>query len=120
MVKETPFAHILGMAFEEVAKTHGFKYPAHGAVAWGFTGAVYLGHILCGYPIEGLRRAQYEARTKYGPVILDCKWYDALKRVCLCDNGPTFVMLPAASGDFVKTELTEELFIEMLDFCRDG
>ena len=114
------FSSVLEHAFSTVASEHGQQYPEGGARAWGITGASYLGFALCGLPQEKLRSTQYSTRDQFGPIILDCKWYDTLKGLCL--NGQKYVdtLLPGPDGTLCPCSVTEQLFLEMIDFCREG
>lgn len=114
------FARILGQAFNDTASEHGQHYPAGGADAWGQAGAAYLAFALCGLPTACLRKLQYDARDKYGPVILDCKWYDGLVSKCLDGADSVKAYLPAPDRQLCLCEISRELFLEMLDFCREG
>lgn len=114
------FSDLLGDAFQTVANRHGQYYPEGGAMSWGLTGASYLGFALCGLPSTELRATQYRTREQFGPVILDCKWYDALKAKCLNGEKEVDVMLPGPNDTLCRCTVTQELFLEMLDFCREG
>lgn len=98
-----PFTEILAQAFDQVAKDNGTPYPEGGALAWAQAGQAYLSFAQDGLPSSKLRELQYRARDTFGPVILDCKWYDRLKALCL-------------EGQ----DVSEALFLEMLDFLREG
>lgn len=119
-VKPTEFRVILEHALDAQARAHGLSYPQGGAASWGLAGAAYLAFALCGLPSARLRSIQYQARDEYGPVILDCKWYDALKQECLNGGETIDTLLPAPDGTMQKCRVTASLFLEMLDFCREG
>ena len=110
------FEHALNMA----ASVHNQHYAEGGAAAWGLTGASYLGFALCGFPQSELRRVQYHTRDNYGSVILDCKWYDMLKSECLNGQKALETLLPGPEETLCECSVTEDLFLEMLDFCREG
>ena len=114
------FSSLLELAFDNVASGHGQHYQEGGARAWATTGASYLGFALCGFPVTELRRIQYRTRQEFGPVILDCKWYDTLKELCLEGHDTVDALLPGADGTFCRCSVSAELFLEMLDFCREG
>ena len=114
------FSNVLGKAFHKVASLHGQDYRDGAARAWGETGAAYLGFAQCGLPSSQLRTIQYSTREKYGPVLLDCKWYDQLKSECLDCKKSIDTFLPGPNGTICQCTVTEELFLEMLDFCREG
>lgn len=116
----TEFSEILGKAFEEVAAEHGLSYNAGGALAWGRTGAAYLSYALCALPAPSLRSLQYAARELTGPVLLDCKWYDHLTSLCFGHKDEVDAMIPTANGGFSVQAVSKSLFLEMLDFCREG
>lgn len=115
-----PFRDILEQAFQEEADAHNLSYPDRGAASWADVGAAYLGFALCGLPATHLRKLQYDARTHYGPVILDCKWYDHLTQVCLDGLQSLPTLLPGPDDTLVECHVDKELFLEMLDFCREG
>ena len=119
-MEQKTFSLILEHALTAVASEHQQQYTRGGAQAWAKTGASYLAFALCGLPQTELRRIQYETREQYGPVILDCKWYDQLKTECLNQNSSACVMLPGPDGTLCQCTLTQDLFLEMLDFCREG
>jgi len=117
---ETRFCKVLEQAFGKAALEHGRQYPDGGAAAWGMVGASYLGFALCGLGSSCLRQLQYSAREQFGPIILDCKWYDSLKAECLGHDGTADTLLPGPDGTLCQCRVTAELFLEMLDFCREG
>lgn len=119
-MKQELFSSILEKAFGVAASEHGWHYPEGGARAWGITGASYLGFAVCGLPLSELRRIQYLTREQYGAVILDCKWYDMLKAMCLDGRESVETLLPGPDGNPCQCQVTGELFLEMLDFCREG
>lgn len=119
MVKNQ-FSWVLEQALNRVASDHGQQYREGGASAWGVTGASYLGFALCGLPATQLRSIQYDTRLLFGPIILDCKWYDTLKAECLNGQKTIDTLLPGLDGNLCPCSVTEELFLEMLDFCREG
>lgn len=114
------FSLQLGCALNKAAAEHGLQYREGASQAWGLTGASYLGFALCGLPSKELRAIQYRTREQFGPIILDCKWYDSLKKECLKENKTIEAMLPGPDGSLCRCPVTEELFLEMLDFCREG
>jgi hypothetical protein len=114
------FTTVLADAFRDAAAEHGQSYPEGGELAWGAVGAAYLGFALCGLQSTVLRRLQYDARQESGPVILDCKWYDALEARCLEGKKSVQVFLPGPDNTACLSTVTRDLFLEMLDFCREG
>jgi hypothetical protein len=119
-MEQESFSYILERAFDKAASDHGFRYREGAARAWALTGASYLGFALCGLSQQELRHIQYHTRDTYGPIILDCKWYDWLKAECLNGQKEKECMLPGPEEAPCKANVTEELFLEMLDFCREG
>lgn len=119
MEQET-FSTLLGRALDRVASEHGQHYPEGGAKAWGVVGASYLGFALYGLTSVQLRSIQYRTRQDFGPVILDCKWYDRLKAECLDNRESADVLIPGPDEKQCRCSVTEQLFLEMLDFCREG
>lgn len=117
---QKPFSIVLGHAFDAMAISHGQEYREGGAAAWGMTGASYLGFALCGLPVTQLRNIQYRTREQFGPVILDCKWYDQLKAECLNGQESVEALLPGPDDTLRQCLVTRDLFLEMLDFCREG
>ena len=116
----TEFSVILGNAFRTVAAEHGLSYPEGGASAWGRTGAAYLAYSLCGMPASTLRSLQYESRDTAGPVLMDCKWYDRMTDLCLGGQESTVAAIPHPEYGIKETTVSKSLFLEMLDFCREG
>jgi len=119
-MQQEEFSHILENAFREVAAEHGQYYADGAARSWAQVGASYLGFALCGLPSTELRKVQYLTREEFGPVILNCKWYDRLKTVCMEENNILQTLLPGPQGTLCLCSVTENLFLEMLDFCREG
>lgn len=116
----TEYTHILEKAFREVAAEHGRYYADGAARSWAQVGASYLGFALCGLHSTELRRVQYLTREQYGPIILSCKWYDRLKAACMEGNDNVLALLPGPDGTLCRCTVSEDLFLEMLDFCREG
>ena len=114
------FSTVLQQAFSKAAAEHGRTYPDGAARAWGAVGASYLGFALCGLSSSELRSIQYSAREQFGPVILDCKWYDSLKEECLNGQDEADALLPGPDGSLCQCRVSAHLFLEMLDFCREG
>ena len=119
-MEQESFSYILEQAFEKAASDHGLPYQEGAAHAWAQTGASYLGFALCGLSQPELRQIQYQTRESFGPVILDCKWYDWLKDQCMGGRLELECLLPGAQGNLCQSTVTQELFLEMLDFCREG
>lgn len=119
-MQQEEFSLILEKAFREAAAEHGQNYAEGAARSWAEVGAAYLGFTLCGLPSTELRRVQYITKEQYGPVILNCKWYDSLKEICLEGNNAIETLLPGPDGTLCQCSVTEDLFLEMLDFCREG
>ena len=116
----TEFSVILANAFQTVASEHGLSYKKGGALAWGQTGAAYLSFALCGLSASTLRELQYYARHITGPVLLDCKWYDHLIGLCLNGQDEITALIPVPEGEVASKPVSKALFLEMLDFCREG
>ena len=114
------FSSVLEQAFSDVASAHGRAYPDGAAAAWAGVGASYLGFALCGLSSSQLRNVQYSARQQFGDVILDCKWYDTLKAACLNGDDYADALLPGPDGSLCRCRVSADLFLEMLDFCREG
>ena len=114
------FSSVLEQAFNNAASKHGQTYSEGAARAWGNVGASYLGFALCGLSSSQLRALKYSTREHFGPIILDCKWYDGLKAECLNENGLADALLPGPDGALCNCSVDEQLFLEMLDFCREG
>lgn len=119
-MQQEEFSHILEKAFREVATEHGQCYADDAARSWAEVGSSYLGFALCGLPSNELRKVQYLTKERYGPVILNCKWYDSLKAICLDRKESLQTLLPGRGGTLCLCSVTEDLFLEMLDFCREG
>lgn len=116
----TEFSIILGNAFRTVAAEHGLTYPDGGASSWGRTAAAYLAYALCGLPASTLRSLQYESRQTAGAVLLDCKWYDRLSDLCLGGQESIIAAIPHPEYGIKEMTVSRSLFLEMLDFCREG
>ena len=114
------FSAILAHALQEAAQAHGFHYTPEAAAAWAATGASYIGFVLCGLPATQLRSIQYSTKEEYGPVIMDCKWYDLMKQLCLEQGETVTAIVPAGENRPAKAVITGELLVEALDFCREG
>lgn len=114
------FSSVLEHAFSKAASAHGLSYREGAARSWGLVGASYLGFALCGLSSTQLRSVQYQARQQAGPVILDCKWYDELAYECLDGKESATALLPGPDGTLCTCTVKRELFLEMLDFCREG
>lgn len=119
-MRQGEFSLILEKAFREVAAENGGYYADGAARSWAQVGTYYLGFALCGLPSAELRRVQYLTKEQYGPIILSCKWYDRLKAVCLKGNENVQTLLPGPDGTLYPCTVSEDLFLEMLDFCREG
>lgn len=115
----TEFSSILESAFEKIATEHGFSYKEGGAKAWGDAGAAYISFALGLLPSSVVRNLQYTARNTTGPVLLDCKWYDRLTELCFDSDQVITVCIPSSQGSTIQS-VSRNLFIEMLDFCREG
>jgi len=117
---QKPFSSVLGQALCRAALEHNQHYIDGGAAAWGMVGASYLGFALCGLSSTQLRQVQYSAREQFGPVILECKWYDSIIEECLNGQDSAHVLLPGPDGSACECRVSVDLFLEMLDFCREG
>ena len=115
-----PFSEILTYALERAALYHGFAYAPGAASAWGLTGASYIGYVLCEFSTTRLRTIQYNTKEKYGSIILDCKWYDLIKQICLNRDETITALVPSKEDNLDEVVITKELLIEALDFCREG
>ena len=116
----TDFVHTLGKAFDTVAAEHGLSYREGGAMAWGRVGAAYLSFAIGKMPAANLRSLQYAAQELTGPVLLDCKWYDRLTELCMDGPEVTTAGIPLPDGGLSLQDISRQLFLEMLDFCREG
>lgn len=118
--KMTDFSTILADALELVAAEHGLSYPPGGAQAWGRTGAAYVSYALATFSAPALRSLQTASRELYGQVLLDCKWYDRMVGLCLGGQEQTTAVIPAGQDAASLQVVTKSLFLEMLDFLREG
>lgn len=117
------FESVMADALVKTAKCHGVCYGIDDAQAWSRTGAMYLSYVLAGTPLGHIRQAQFFARDNYGPIVLECKWYDQMVAHVIGGQTSVVIDIPAIQDDAeirTKVELTKELFLEMLDFCREG
>ena len=119
-MEQTGFSQILEHAFIQAARKHGMHYPQGGAHAWAEAGTAYLRLALCGLGQSEVRRLHRQARDLYGNVILDCRWYDELKDSCMDGKDSVQALLPDNEGTLCRQTITSGLFLEMLDFCREG
>lgn len=119
-MKQVTFSNLLAHSLADIASANGHVYREGAAQAWADVGAAYLGHVLCGLPVTELRKVQYNTRETYGAVILDCRWYDRLKESCLNNGKSSQVLLPGPDNSLNECTLSDDLFLEMLDFCREG
>ncbi len=119
-VRMDDFSLVLGRALLTAAAENGAACSADGCMAWGRTGAMYLAHVLCGLPVSTLRQQQYATREEYGPIVMDCRWYDRMCDICLDGGGGCTVRLTGPDGHLHDCLLARALFLEMLDFCREG
>lgn len=117
---QSPFACLIAKGLTAVADKHNIMYGQESALAWGDVGTAYLGHVLCQYPIGSLRQIQHWTREQYGPIQLDCTWYNELVGECLGDTGSVQAILPGQEGVLTLCNVNKELFMEMLDFFREG
>lgn len=114
------FSAILGHALYETATKNGAECTLENCLSWGKTGAMYLAHVLCAVPVDALRSQQYYTREEFGPMTMDCRWYDTMCDICLNGNSLAAVSLIGPDGLPHECDLDKELFLEMLDFCREG
>lgn len=119
-MEQTGFSKILEQAFIRAAQKHRMHYPPGGAQAWAEAGTAYLSLVLCGLGQHEVRRLHCQARDLYGSVILDCRWYEELKDSCMGSRESTEALLPDKEGTLCRQTVTAGLFLEMLDFCREG
>lgn len=115
----TEFSDILEGAFEQIAAEHGLSYNEDGAKAWGQAGTAYISFALGLLPSSVVRNLQYTAQETAGPILLDCKWYDRLAELCFDADQEIKACLPSTQGYAIHC-ISKHLFIEMLDFCREG
>ena len=120
IMKQELFSSVLARCLANVALNNGHKFEDGAAQAWGHVGAAFLGYVLCGLPVTELRAVQYRTRDQYGPVILDCRWYDLIKDTCLNYKECVQALLPGPDDSICKCDVNKEVFLEMLDFCREG
>ena len=116
----TDFSIILGNALQTVAAEHGLSYADGGAQAWGRTGAAYISYSFSTMSAQSLRSLQATARELTGPVLLDCKWYDRMATLCLDRPDRSTAVIPQEHAGASVQTITESLFMEMLDFLREG
>lgn len=114
------FSVIFGRALYEVATENGANCTMGNCLSWGITGAMYLAHVLCGVPTDALRQQQYSTKEGFGPIVMDCKWYDRMCSICLNDSILAKISLTGPDGQPHECGLEKALFLEMLDFCREG
>ena len=114
------FEIILADALDRVCREHGKSYRNGGARAWARAGNAYLSFALLHSGSAHVRQCQYSARNLTGSVILDCSWYDELAAFCFGGDSQACVMLQNEDGIQVPVALDREMFLEMLDFLREG
>lgn len=115
-----PFENILAHALETVAAERGWQYAGNGSVLWAGTGVAYLSLALLDGSQEAVRSCQYQAREVGGQVLVDCHQYERLACLCLEDSTEREILIPGKSGRQVPVALSKDMFLEMLDFLRDG
>ena len=120
IMEQESFSAVFAPCLTDIASENGQTYEQGAAQAWARVGAAYLGFALCGLPSTELRTIQYSTRETYGPIILDCRWYDKLKHTCLNGKESIQTLLPGPDGTLTLCAVNQELFLEMLDFCREG
>ena len=118
--KMEQFSEILAAALETAARDRGQEYNAGGSLQWALAGQAYLSLALSGAPQARVRKHQYAARELTGPVLFDCHQYDRLCELCMAGAKSFTVLLPDSEGHPATAVLTENLFMEMLDFLREG
>ncbi len=114
------FEKILADALAQVASARGWQYRTGGCELWARAGAAYLSFVLLDGLQETVRSLQYQAREECGHVLIDCHQYDVLSALCLGNNGSAQVLLADCGGKMSAVTLTKCLFMEMLDFLREG
>ncbi len=114
------FEKILAEALAQAAAARGWQYRTGGCGLWARAGAAYLSFVLLDGLQETVRSLQYQAREECGPVLVDCHQYDALSASCLGNDDSARVLLSGSGGKMSAVTLTKDLFLEMLDFLREG
>lgn len=114
------FSEILAAALGKAARDHGQEYSDGGCLQWALAGQAYLSLALFGAPQSKVREYQYAARDLTGPVLFDCHQYDALTEMCMAGKKTVDVLLPDSKSCPATAQLSESLFLEMLDFLREG
>lgn len=114
------FESILAVALETVAAERGWQYRDNGSVLWARTGVAYLSLALLDGRQDSVRSFQYQAREVTSQILIDCHQYERLAAICMGDKSETNVLIPDKSGRQMSVTLTQSLFMEMLDFLREG
>lgn len=120
------FGHTIGHAIESLLLEKQTPVPHGMAVAWGMVAELYLSHALCTFPTPTLRTATGALRELYGPCPITCNDYDRLYALALHDKKNTVPtqLRPALLADIgspcLDLTVPRDLFLESLDFLRDG
>ncbi len=105
--------------------TSSFLLPHGHAVAHGLVAALYMSCVLCGFPIDKMRKTVAHIRQCYGRPPITCDDYDALFDIIQHDkknwnNQPAFVLLEDIGSARTDVAVDKQLFCEALDFVREG
>ncbi|MCQ2083292.1 MAG: hypothetical protein MJY58_02190 [Bacteroidaceae bacterium] len=115
-----PFVQILAAALETAAAERGWQYNGNGCLLWAQAGEAYIVLALLDGMQQTVRSLQYQAREVTGSVLFDCHQYDLLVSLCLEDGNNAEVLLTDCYGRTATADLSKSLFLEMLDFLREG
>lgn len=114
------FEKILAGALAQAAEARGWQYRTGGCGLWARTGAAYLSFVLLDGLQENVRSLQCMAREESGCVLFDCRQYETLASMCMGDCANAHILLTDGNGATVPAVVSKELFMEMLDFLREG
>jgi len=114
------FEKILSSGLDSAARERGWQYGPCGALEWAKTGCAFLAMALSGGSQACVRLHQSRARMTAGPVLLECSQYEGLVNLCLDGKTRTEILLSPDNGSASISILTRDLFLEMLDFLREG
>lgn len=114
------FEEILAATLSNAALERGWQYRSGGAREWARTGCAFLSMALQGGTQADVRLHQSRARMTTGPVLLECSQYDTMAGFCLAGNDSAVIGLVDGNGKTSELVLTKDLFLEMLDFLREG
>jgi 3-dehydroquinate synthase len=123
--KALNLGHTIGHAIESWSIASGTPLLHGIAVAHGLVGELYLGSVLCDFPLDKLRSTVSFIHEHYGRPSITCDDYPTLVELMRHDkknmSGSINFTLLGDVGDIRINQTAErELILEALDFIREG